>query len=71
MRPRDVREACGLPRLDMAQRLGMDVDAYLASEGGMVRIWEGKTFYQPPPVLSPAVQLVELIQAVQVVPRRA
>ena len=70
VRPREVREACGLEPPEMAQRLGMDVDAYLAWEDDMVCVWEGVTFYRPPPVLSPAEQLVELVEAVQAGPRK-
>ena len=70
VRPRDVRQACGLEPADMAERLGMEVDAYLAWEDDPVCIWEGKTFYRPTPVLSPAELLAELIQAVRVGPRR-
>ena len=70
VRPRDVREDCGLEPADVADRLGMEVDAYLAWEDGPVCIWEGQTYYRPTPALTPAELLAELVQAVQVGPRR-
>ena len=70
VRPRDVREDCGLEPADMADRLGMDVDAYVAWEDGLVRISEGVTYYRSTPELSPAELLAELVQAVWVGARR-
>jgi len=70
VRPRDVREDCGLEPADMAERLGMEVEAYLAWEDGPVCIWEGKTFYRSKPEPTPAELLAELVQVVRVGPRR-
>lgn len=70
VRPREVRQACGLEPPEMAERLGMDVDAYLAWEDGPVCIWEGVTYYRPTPELTPAELLAELVQAVRTGPRR-
>ena len=70
VRPRDVREDCGLEPPDMAERLGMEVDAYLAWEDGPVCIWEGMTFYRPKREPASAELLAELVQAVREGPRR-
>lgn len=63
--PRDVREACGLEPVDMAERLGMGVDAYLAWEGVLFRVRNDLTFWRPRPALSPAEELAELVEAVR------
>ena len=63
VRPRDVREACGLTPSEMAERLGMDLDGYLAWEGRWVEVRDEWAFCEPTRAQSPAEQLTELITA--------
>ena len=63
VRPREVRKACGLSPAEMAERLGMDLEACLAWEGGMVQVRDEVTFRRPPRTESPAEQLAELVAA--------
>ena len=64
VRPRDVRQACGLTPSQMAERLGMRLAAYLACEGGMVRLCSEMTVYERPSEASPAELLRQLVEAV-------
>ena len=69
LRPHDVRAACGLEPGDVAARLGMGVDAYLAWEGRLFCVRDEVTFRRPGPAMSPMEQLAELVEAVRAGPR--
>ena len=60
-RPRDIREAAGLTPSEMAERLGMDVEAYLTSEDELVEVVNEVRFRCPPRAKSPSERLVRLI----------
>ena len=59
-RPRAIREAGGLSPPEMAERLGMDLEAYLAWEGEFVEIDEVR-FRRPPRTKSPSERFTRLI----------
>ena len=64
VRPRDERQTCGLTPSQMAERLSMGLAAYLAWEGGMVRLCSEVTVYEQLPEASPAELLRQLVEAV-------
>lgn len=60
-RARDIREAAGLTPSEMAERLGMDLEAYLAWENELVEVVNEVQFRQPPLPESPSERLGRLI----------
>ena len=60
-RPRDIREAAGLTPSEMAERLGMELEAYLAWEGELVEVVNDVRFWRPPRTKSPSERLARLI----------
>ena len=60
-RPRDIREATGLTPPEMAERLGMDLEAYLAWEGELVEVVNEVRFRRPPRTEPPSERLARLI----------
>ena len=61
--PREVRKALGLAPAEMAERLGMDLGAYLAWEGRWVEVRNEWAFCEPPRKDSPAELLEKLAAA--------
>ena len=61
--PREVRKGLGLSPAEMAERLGMDLDGYLAWEGRWVRVRDEWAFCEPLRKDSPAGLLEKLIAA--------
>ena len=61
--PREVRKGLGLSPAEMAERLGMDLDGYLAWEDRWVRVRDEWAFCEPPRKDSPAELLEKLIAA--------
>ena len=64
-RPREIRRAAGLTPSEMAQRLRMHPEAYLAWEDGLVEVVNEMQFWRPPRTKSPPERLRELVEAVQ------
>ena len=62
-RPRDIREAAGLTSSEMAERLGMELEAYLAWEDELVEVVNEVQFRQQPRTKSPSERLARLIAA--------
>lgn len=63
-RPREVREASGLSSSEMADRLGMNLDAYVTREGELVEVVDEVRFRRPPRTKSLSERLRELVGAV-------
>ena len=61
--PREVRKGLGLAPAEMAERLGMDLDRYLAWEGRWVEVRDEWAFCEPPRKDSPAELLDKLVAA--------
>ena len=60
-RPREIREAAGLTPSKMAERLGMDLEAYESWEGDLVEVVNDVRFRRPPRTKSPSERLARLI----------
>lgn len=61
--PREVRKGLSLAPAEMAERLGMDLDGYLAWEGRWVEVRDEWAFCEPPRKDSPAELLEKLVAA--------
>ena len=60
-RPRDIREAAGLTPSEMAERVGMGLEAYLTWEDELVQVVSEVRFRCAPRTKSPSERLARLI----------